>query len=131
MYLFIRRFIYLALLVSTGASCHSNPYRQGHELYKINCESCHMEDGSGLAKLIPSLKSSDLFRSTPECLICLIRLGLDKNELTGQQMPANKRLNDVELANLVNYLRQEYASITIAVTTEEVNACLANCKDEE
>ncbi len=90
-----------------------------------------MEDGSGLAKLIPALKSSDLFRSTPECLICLIRHGLDKNELTGQQMPANKRLNDVELANLVNYLRQEYASITIAVTTEEVNACLAGCKDEE
>lgn len=90
-----------------------------------------MEDGSGLAKLIPSLKSSDLFRSTPECLICLIRHGLVKNQLTGQQMPPNKRLNDVELANLVNYLRQEYASITKAVTTEEVNACLSNCKDEE
>lgn len=124
-------FFCLALLCSFVVSCDSNPYRQGHELYKINCESCHMEDGSGLAKLIPSLKSSDLFRSSPECLICLIRHGLDKNQLTGQQMPANNRLNDVELANLVNYLRQEYASITKAVTTEEVNACLAICKDEE
>ena len=90
-----------------------------------------MEDGSGLMKLIPALDSSALFRSKPDCLICLIRHGLDKNEHTGQQMPANTRLNDVEMANLVNYLRQEYASVTMAVTTEEVKTCLENCKDPE
>lgn len=90
-----------------------------------------MEDGSGLVKLIPSLSSSGLFRSTPECLVCLIRNGLEKNEVTGQQMPANTRLNDVELANLINYLRQEYASIKVAVTTDEINSCLAHCKAEE
>lgn len=90
-----------------------------------------MEDGSGLEKLIPALDSSGLFRSTPECLICLIRYGLPKNELTGQQMPPNSRLNDVELANLLNYLRQEYAGVNEPVTTKEVNSCLANCKADE
>ncbi|MEO6131733.1 MAG: cytochrome c [Saprospiraceae bacterium] len=122
---------FFSLFVLLFSGCHANPYRQGHELYRFNCESCHMEDGSGLEKLIPSLTSSGLFRSSPDCLICLIRYGLDKNEITGQQMPGNTKLNDVELANLVNYLRQEYASITVAVTTEEVNSCLAACKAEE
>lgn len=90
-----------------------------------------MEDGSGLVKLIPSLDSSDLFRSIPEDLICLIRHGIVKNELTGQEMTGNTELNEVEMANLVNYLRQEYASVTKAVTTEEVKTCLASCKDVE
>ncbi len=89
-----------------------------------------MEDGSGLAKLIPSLASSDLFDSTPDRLICLIRNGLGKNESTGQQMPANTLLNEVEMANLVNYLRQVYSSGSIAVKTQEVKTYLANCKPE-
>ncbi len=86
-----------------------------------------MEDGSGLVKLIPSLAKSELLRSTPDCLICLIRHGLDKNELTGQQMPANTKLNEVEIANLVNYLRQEYAPGSEAVKTSEVKNYLTNC----
>ena len=132
MHIPIRNFFYFFFsIVLCSYGCHSNPYRQGHELYKIHCESCHMADGSGLAKLIPSLDSSGLFRSTPECLICLIRHGIEKNELTGQQMPGNEILNEVEMANLVNYLRQEYAGETKAVTTEEVKTCLASCKAQE
>jgi len=86
-----------------------------------------MEDGSGLAKLIPSLSASDLFRTSPDQLICLIRNGLAKNEETGQQMPANPTLNEVEMANLVNYLRELYAPDSVAVQTEEVKTYLEHC----
>lgn len=87
-----------------------------------------MEDGTGLAKLIPSLASSDLFRTSPDQLICLIRNGLDKNEATGQQMPENTSLNEVEMANLVNYLRQIYSTGSVAVRTQDVKTYFANCK---
>lgn len=87
-----------------------------------------MEDGSGLANLIPSLSSSEIIRSSPDQLICLIRYGLDKNEETNQQMPANNSLNDVEMANLVNYLRHLYIPGSAAISTQEVKSCLANCK---
>jgi len=122
--------IFSLCLISFIWGCHSNPYRQGHQLYQVHCESCHMEDGGGLAKLIPSLASSNLFSSPPDRLICLIRNGLDKNEATGQQMPANPLLNEVEMANLVNYLRQVYSSGAIAVKTQEVKTYLANCKPD-
>ena len=89
-----------------------------------------MEDGSGLADLIPSLQASDMFKSDPGRLICVIRYGLDKNELTGQQMPANTAMNEVELANLVNYLRQVYAKGSVAVQTQEIRKCLSACKPD-
>ena len=87
-----------------------------------------MEDGSGLAKLIPSLAISRFLKSKPDSLVCLIRIGLEKNEATGQQMPGNTIMNDVELANLINYLRQVYSSDSIAVTTKDINNYLLRCK---
>jgi len=110
--------------------CQTNPYRQGHQLYKFHCESCHMEDGSGLKRLIPSLEASDMFTSTPDRLICLIRHGRAKNEGTGQQMPPNTLLNEVEIANLVNYMIQLYSSPSDAVTTEDVKTYLSHCVPE-
>ena len=87
-----------------------------------------MEDGTGLAKIIPSLGSSELLRKSPEGLICLIRNGMPKNEVTGQQMPGNTSLNEVEMANLVNYLRENYLAGAEAVKTQDVKTCLDNCK---
>ena len=89
-----------------------------------------MEDGSGLVKLIPALSSSELFKDSPGGLICLIRHGLEKNEATGQQMPANTILNEVEIANLVNYLREVYSSGKPAVKIREVNEYLLHCHQE-
>jgi len=82
------------LFLSTGG-CQPEPYSQGEVLYKYHCENCHMEDGSGLGKLIPPLDSSRLTLSDPVKLVCLIRNGLPVNKLTGQQMPANLKLNEI------------------------------------
>jgi hypothetical protein len=86
-----------------------------------------MEDGSGLAKLIPSLQTSNIIRSSPDRLICLIRRGIPKNESTGQEMLPNTELNEVELANLVNYLQQLYTPGAKAVKTVEVTEYLKHC----
>ncbi len=86
-----------------------------------------MEDGSGLSKLIPSLEKSALFDSKPEALVCLLRNGLEKNPETGQEMPGNILLNDVEMTNLVNYLRSIYAADPVPVKVSEVNEWLESC----
>jgi len=87
-----------------------------------------MEDGSGLARLIPSIVKSDVLHSTPDRLVCLIRYGIPINENTGQEMPANSQLSDVEMANLINYLKKEYTSEDKAVKTEEIDQYLKRCK---
>lgn len=112
------------------SGCYKNPYRQGETLYRYHCGGCHMEDGRGLARLIPALDSSRLTLSRPDKLVCLIRNGKPKNELTGQQMPQNLILNDVEMTNLINFLGSKYASNNQTVQVEEVKKLLANCQTE-
>jgi hypothetical protein len=89
-----------------------------------------MEDGSGLGKLIPSLDASRLTLSDPGKLICLIRKGLPVNHLTGQQMPANVVLNEVEMTNLINFLGAKYGLNPQTVKVPEVKKMLAGCQTE-
>jgi len=110
------------------SGCQRHPYSQGEQIYKYNCANCHMDDGSGLAKLIPSLDKSRLTLSEPAKLVCLIRKGLPVNKLTGQEMPPNTTLNEVELTNLINYLGSKYALKPQTVQAPEVKKMLAGCQ---
>lgn len=112
----------------TVTGCQRHPYSQGELIYKYNCANCHMDDGSGLAKLIPSLDKSRLTLSEPAKLVCLIRNGLPVNKLTGQEMPPNTILNEVELTNLINYLGSKYALKPQTVQAPEVKKMLAGCQ---
>lgn len=118
----------LFLVFITIVSCQPNPYRQGQTLYEFHCANCHMNDGTGLAKLIPSLGKSGIFNEEPQSLICLIRKGKPLNPATGQQMPPNTTLNPVEMTNLVNYLRSVYKPESVAVQVNEVDKWLSGCQ---
>ena len=109
-------------------ACQPNPYRQGKILYNTQCAGCHAEDGSGLAKLIPALDSTKLKLRQPQELVCLIRNGLPFDSLTRQQMPANKTLTEVEMANLINYLGDRYIGSHQVVRVEEIQQMYAACQ---
>lgn len=131
----IKTSMFIMLTVLAGqwfglAGCRENPYRQGQDLYIIHCENCHMKDGSGLVKLIPALDASKLTLSDPAKLVCLIRKGLPVNIQTGQQMPPNTILNDVEMTNLINFLGSKYSSNPQTVQVEAVKKLLAACQTE-
>lgn len=118
------------LLFSLVLGCKSQPYTQGQAIYSFNCGGCHMEDGSGLAALIPPLDSARLTLSDPAKLVCLIRNGLPINTLTGQTMPANTTMTDVELANLINFLGVEYGFNPQTIKVTEIKKMLAACQSE-
>jgi mono/diheme cytochrome c family protein len=116
----------LAILLILG--CQNNPYKQGRTLYNFHCAGCHMEDGSGLAKLIPHLDGSVHGLKDPNTLICLIRSGLPVNPATGQKMPPNPTLSEAEIANLVNFLGKQYKSIPQWVKVDEATRMYAACQ---
>jgi mono/diheme cytochrome c family protein len=125
------RLAFLVAFLCLGfLNCHTNPYKQGEILYKYHCGPCHMDDGSGLAKLIPPLDSSRLTLGNPGKLVCLIRKGRPKNQQTGQQMIPNTSLNDVEMTNLINFLGSKYAANAQTVDVEEVKKMLGNCQSQ-
>jgi hypothetical protein len=86
-----------------------------------------MEDGKGLFDLIPSLVESDFIIKEPLTAVCLIRKGLPRNVETRQQMPGNEQLNDVEITNLINYLRSLQNEESMAVKVIDVHKALDQC----
>lgn len=115
------------LILTILSACQPDPYRQGRVLYEVHCENCHMEDGKGLFDLIPSLVTSEYLTEKPLDAVCLIRKGLPRNIETRQQMPGNKALNDVEITNLINYLRSLAGMKDEAIKVMDVSKALGQC----
>jgi len=67
--------------------------------YDAYCGNCHMENGEGLSKLIPSLHNSAYLKNNQEELPCIIRNGIlskvaDDSDEVQLSMPAHPQLND-------------------------------------
>lgn len=100
--------IFSLSLMCYFCSCETGTYVQGKTLYEFHCESCHMADGSGLAKLIPPLQS-DYYDDNYNKLSCIIRNGLNERIIVNgkpyeQEMPYNLGLSDFEIVNIINYM---------------------------
>lgn len=124
--------IILALLGAAFIGCHL-PYEQGRELYVSACANCHMEDGSGLAELIPPLHGSDLVMRNPDLLPCLVRYGMEGpvtvNGITYNQIMAPVTgLNNVELANILNYIQYQWGDPDRFYSPDEISRILEGCE---
>ena len=112
------------LIVIFLVSCQPT-YKQGERIYLARCADCHMRDGSGLNDLVPGLHKAAIDKLGPD-LPCLIVNGLANDLLP---MPGQKDMNEVEIANLVNYLRQTFATSTEELTLPELRSQLTQCPD--
>jgi mono/diheme cytochrome c family protein len=115
------------LILAVLTACSTNPYKQGQVLYEFHCGGCHMDDGSGLEKLIPPLDTQSVYFEDPGKLVCLVLEGLPPNEHTRQQMPPNKELSETEMTNLVNYLGFRFRGRDQWVKFNEIEVLQASC----
>ncbi len=105
----------------------------GERLYKTHCANCHMDGGEGLGALIPPLKGSDYLSANRERLSCMIRYGLKdtivvNGKIYAEQMLGNDKLNDIQIANVVNFVLQSWGNDQPPMTFEEVTTALKDCK---
>lgn len=94
---------------------------EGMGLYKTHCENCHQADGSGLRDLYPSIQKTQL---SPEALACLIKNGKKGNGF----MPANAKLQALDIAELVTYMREKWGNQKRIYPTDSVQIALKNCR---
>lgn len=101
-------------------------------LYDSACANCHMTDGSGLSGVIPPMASSDFLVTYRDILPCIVRHGLEGpvmvNGVTYQQaMLAVEGINDVELANILNYMQYQWGDPDIFYSPDQLKVLLDNC----
>jgi mono/diheme cytochrome c family protein len=109
-------------------------YADGSQLYKVHCGNCHMDDGKGLAALIPPLTDTTYLRKNREKLACFIVYGLNDtivvNNIEYQgQMLAEKHLAAIDLAKVLTYITNSYGNHQGIYDVTEVEAYLRNCNN--
>ena len=114
-------------------SCNSSPYAQGERLYRSYCQNCHMNDGSGLKKLIPPLNNADYLQKYPEKVACLIRNGInEKIKVNGtfyeQAMPGYPELTEAQVTNIINYVNNSWDNSIGFTPLDSVFIWLDDCK---
>lgn len=144
----------LTLLLATGlASCGggsekssipnniralSNKERQyftnGQQLYQTLCISCHMDSGEGLGRLIPPIKGSDYLLANVPGAARIIKYGMKGpmvvNEIEyNQPMPANPRLTNLEIVEILTYISNNWGNEHGPVTLTEVAESLREKAD--
>ena len=105
----------------------------GEILYATHCANCHMEDGAGLAKLIPPLAQADFVLERADEMACIIRKGMqgpvEVNDIIfNQPMPGNEVLRDVEIATIINYIRSAWGNEAPNIPFSKIEQQLKSCE---
>ena len=124
----LRIFALLLFLVA----CSPPRYPQGEALYKHYCASCHMDDGSGLVALFPPLIDADYFREHRADFACIVRYGIDHpirvNDVQfTTPMEGIARINEVEIANIFNYIQSTWYPELSVLSEKDVKQQLLRC----
>jgi mono/diheme cytochrome c family protein len=86
---------------------------EGMNLYQTHCENCHQKDGKGLKDLYPPVFQTDLFKRINEKqLVHILKYGQKGMILVNGKsydgfMPGNNKLEALDLAELITYLREK------------------------
>lgn len=131
------KLLVLIIAVVSFTSCQSEEkikleqyYIGGKELYEQNCANCHQKDGKGLQSLYPPIAGSDYLKDK-EKVIYIIKNGLAGEIMVNgkkynQPMPANNQLTNLDIAEVVTYIYNEWNGETKITEVKEVEKVLNN-----
>jgi len=106
---------------------------EGMNLYQTNCANCHQVDGSGLRDLYPPLAKTDLWQRVKMSeLACIIKNGQKDSILVNGKpfnayMPANPKLQALDIAELVTYMREKWSPNKTIFSLDSTRFALKNC----
>ena len=100
---------------------------RGQQVYKNVCLTCHQADGGGVQRLNPPLIKTDYVLGDKKRLIGIVLRGLKgPNEIEGetytQNMPAQAYLTDLNVADVLTYVRNSFGNKASSISADEVHA---------
>jgi len=104
----------------------------GKIIYNNQCLSCHQHDGSGVPNMYPPLQKSDWVNGDKNKLINVVLKGLQgeievNGEYYNQAMPKHDSLTDIQVAQVLTYIRKNFGNNSSAIKPAEVKK-LRNAK---
>ena len=101
--------------ISLSGQKQSESIKRGKEVYAVYCQSCHMENGKGVAGVNPPVAKADYLKRPSKTLINVILKGQSGNVVVNGKkynvpMPAQEYLTDVQIADVLNYIKNSWGN---------------------
>lgn len=125
--LFITSSLVTSSAITGGTDQLANSIKKGKQVYIANCQSCHMEGGEGVPGVFPPLaKSANLMKDQNRAIKAVVHGVSGEITVNGEKynmdMPAQSHLSDQEIADVVNFIQNNWGNKAKAVTTAQVKA---------
>jgi mono/diheme cytochrome c family protein len=132
-------FLLSVLLMSQTKPASSNQNRlaasieRGKKVYTERCLSCHQPDGGGVQNMNPPLTKTKWVLGDKVQLIQIVLKGLSTGvEIDGDSyhnvMASHADLSDLQIADVLTYVRNSFGNKTKAITEADVKAVRAKTK---
>ena len=112
----------LALILS----CNHVKYPYGKRSFERLCGDCHMDDGSGVSSLYPSLSGNNYDGNYID-IPCIIRNGVNDSTSVIQMLPM-PQVSEVDITNIINYIMNDLNQDDKEIFLPEVKAILEKCR---
>lgn len=106
----------LATLEGKPAGAGGSTVADGAQLYSANCVACHQASGAGLPGVFPPLAGSEWVLAADKVPVNILLHGISgkltvRDTAYNGQMPAFKdKLNDAEIAAVLNHVRANFGN---------------------
>lgn len=105
----------------------------GATSYSYNCAKCHGDNGEGIGELVPPLANTDWLEDHITRVPCIIRHGIKDSLLINgtwynEEMLGLEQLNDIQVANITNYISKRFTAEQTYFTQEEIDDLLSACE---
>lgn len=99
---------------------------RGKEIYVAQCQTCHMENGEGIEGVYPPLAKSDYLMADKKRSMVQVSEGASGemivNGVTYYGFMTGFPLNDKEVSDVLNYIRNSWGNKGEPVKPEEVKS---------
>ena len=97
----------------------------GQRLYARHCLSCHQADGGGVPNMQPPIAGGTWVQGDARALALFVMTGgfdsaSRKDSDVGNVMPPFRQLADVDLAEILTYIRQKFGNGAAPVTAADI-----------
>lgn len=97
---------------------------RGKKVYFANCVTCHMQNGEGIEGVYPPLAKSDyLMEDNTRAIKQVLEGAIGAMTVNGKKyngFMTGFPLNDKEVSDVLNYIRNSWSNIGDRITAEEV-----------
>jgi mono/diheme cytochrome c family protein len=119
----------IAFVNSCKSAVSAARMEKGKKVYDTNCLGCHMDNGKGVPRMNPALVNSPYVMGHPNSLIELVLRGSDffgnANRGYKNQMASFHSLSDTEIADLLTYIRNNFAKTGDEIHADDVKSIRA------